>query len=281
MREGRFSWTALSVAAHRAAHQILEDGAVFKDPFACAILGPDGDTILAERSAPTSAPLRLFVAARARFAEDSLARAIARGARQAVVVGAGLDTLALRSPHPELQVFEVDHPDTQAFKRHCLERAGLSVPSGLTFAPVDFERESLGDGLAKAGLDRARPVFFIWLGVVPYLTRAAVLSSLEVMAGLPASEVVFDYSEPLENYPPEARARVEQMAARAAQAGEPWLSYFNPAEIARLLTSRGFGEIEDLGPSDIAARYLGRASEPQRAGAHVLRARRLPGVHAT
>lgn len=274
MQEGRFSWTALSVAAHRAAHQILEDGAVFKDPFARAILGPDGDSILAERSGPASAPLRLFVAARARFAEDSLARAIARGVRQAVVVGAGLDTLALRSPHPELQVFEVDHPDTQAFKRHCLARAGLSIPSGLTFAPVDFERESLGDGLAKAGLDRTRPVFFIWLGVVPYLTRAAVLSSLEVMAALPASEVVFDYSEPLENYPPEARTRVEQMAARAAQAGEPWLSYFSPQEASELLMLCGFGEIEDLGPSDIAARYLGRTGEPQRAGAHVLRARK-------
>jgi len=219
--------------------------------------------------------LRLFVAARARFAEDSLAQAIARGVRQAVVVGAGLDTLALRSPHPELQIFEVDHPDTQAFKRHCLERAGLPLPSCLAFAPVDFERESLGGGLAKAGLDRARPAFFIWLGVVPYLTRAAVLSSLEVMAGLPASEVVFDYSEPLENYPPEARPRVEQMAARAAQAGEPWLSYFDPPQIVRLLTSRGFGEVEDMGPSDIAARYFGRAGEPPRAGAHVLRARKL------
>jgi methyltransferase (TIGR00027 family) len=275
MQEGRFSWTALSVAAHRAAHQILEDGAVFKDPFARAILGPDGDAILAERSGPTSAPLRLFVAARARFAEDSLARAIARGVRQAVVVGAGLDTLALRSPHPELQVFEVDHPATQAFKRHCLERAGLSIPSCLTFAPVDFERESLGDGLAKAGLDRTRPAFFIWLGVVPYLTRAAVLSSLDIMAALPASEVVFDYSEPLENYPPEARPRVEQMAARAAQTGEPWLSYFSPREISELLMLRGFGEIEDLGPSDIAARYFGRTGEPNRAGAHVLRARKL------
>jgi len=273
MQEGRFSWRALSVAAHRAAHQILEDGAVFKDPFARAILGPDGDSVLAERSGPASAPLRLFVAARARFAEDSLARAIARGVRQAVVVGAGLDTLALRSPHPELQVFEVDHPDTQAFKRHCLARGGLNIPSSLIFAPVDFERESLGDGLAKAGLDRTRPAFFIWLGVVPYLTRAAVQASLDIMAALPASEVVFDYSEPLENYPPEARTRVEQMAARAAQAGEPWLSYFSPQEASELLMLRGFGEIEDLGPSDIAARYLGRAGEPQRAGAHVLRAR--------
>ena len=274
MQEGRFSWTALSVAAHRAAHQLLEDGAVFKDPFARAILGPDGDAILSERSGPNTTPLRLFVAARARFAEDSLAQAIARGVRQAVVVGAGLDTLALRSPHPELQVFEVDHPATQAFKRHCLERARLDLPACLTFAPVDFERESLGEGLVKAGLDLARPAFFIWLGVVPYLTRVAVLSSLDVMAGLPASEVVFDYSEPLENCPPEARARVQQMAARAAQAGEPWLSYFNPQDIAGLLTARGFAEIEDLGPSNIAARYFGRTGEANRAGAHLLRARK-------
>ena len=93
-------------------------------------------------------------------------------------------------------------------------------------------------------------------------------------AGIPDAEVVFDYSEPLENYPPERRAKVAELGRRTADVGEPWLSHFDPAEIARELGALGFAEIEDLDLSAIAARYLGRApGEARVAGPHVIRAR--------
>ena len=108
--------------------------------------------------------MRLFVAARARLAEDWLAAAVRRGVRQVVVLGAGLDTFSLRNPYPDLAVFEVDHPATQAWKRKCIANAGLAEPPATTFVPVNFERQSLADELALAGLKPAEPVFSSGLG---------------------------------------------------------------------------------------------------------------------
>jgi methyltransferase (TIGR00027 family) len=171
MQPGQPSLTARGAAGHRAAHQLLEDGRIFRDPLAVRILGGDPDEIAREaEAAPSRRPMRLFIAVRTRFAEDALAAAAERGARQLVVLGAGLDTFAHRNPHEGagLRVFEVDHPATQAWKRARLAEAGLAAPPSLTFAPVDFERQTLADGLAAAGFDPAAPSFFTWLGVVPY-----------------------------------------------------------------------------------------------------------------
>jgi O-methyltransferase involved in polyketide biosynthesis len=70
-----------------------------------------------------------------------------------------------------VRVFEVDYPATQGWKRERLKQAGLAVPASLTFAPVDFERQSLADGLSAAGFQASRPAFFQWLGVVPRRSR--------------------------------------------------------------------------------------------------------------
>src|SRR5436190_18916061 len=92
------SRTALAVAVHRAVHQLVEDGRIFRDPFAIPILGPDANALIAQRSTPQHRHMRLFVAARSRLAQDCLAAAVARGVRQVVVLGAGLDTTVLRNP---------------------------------------------------------------------------------------------------------------------------------------------------------------------------------------
>jgi methyltransferase (TIGR00027 family) len=266
------SRTALGVAIHRAVHQISEDGRIFADPFASTILGPDADMLIAQRSAPEHRYMRMFVAARSRFAQDSLAAAMTRGIRQVVVLGAGLDTTALRNPG--LAVFEVDHPATQEWKRQQLMRMDIALPDGLRFAPVDFESQEISDGLACAGFDAATPAFFVWLGVVPYLTRAAIEATLDLVAKVPGNEIVFDYSEPPENYPPRLRKQVMALAERVAALGEPFRSHFAPPDMAALLKSKNLGEIEDLGPREIANRYFGKQVHAQRAGGHVVRARR-------
>ena len=266
------SLTARGAAAHRAAHQTLENGAIFADPFACAILGEAPQAIAqAEAAKPGRTPMRLFMAARSRFAEDSLEAAYDRGIRQAVVLGAGFDTFGLRNRHADLRVFEVDHPATQAWKRERIAQAQLAAPSTLTFVPVDFERQSLAGELGAHGFDAARPAFFIWLGVVPYLTRAAVMATLGFIAAVPQGEVVFDYSEPLENYPADARVRAEALAARVASIGEPFLSHFDPRALHADLRALGFSDIEDLGAAEIAARFF-KTQTPQRNGPHILRA---------
>ena len=260
MRGGQPSHTARGAAACRALHQTLDGGVIFRDPYASKVLDDATLSRLDQIAADASLrPWRLFIAARSRFSEDALAGCVARNVRQVVVLGAGLDTFALRNPHAGLgvRVFEVDYPATQDWKRERLQHAGLAVPASLTFAPVDFERQSLADGLSAAGFRADRPAFFQWLGVVPYLTRAAVSATLDFIAAVPESEVVFDYAEPLQNYGADRRAQVAAVAALAAERGEPWLSLFDPAELSELLRSKGLSMVEDLGLGEIADRLYG------------------------
>lgn len=257
---------------------MLEQGRVFRDPLAAAILGQAAEAIAVDAEAhPERRPMRFFIASRTRFAEDALAAAVPRGTRQLVVLGAGLDTFAYRNPFSDrLRVFEADHPATQAWKRERLAAAGIPAPASVTFAPVDFERQTLAEGLVAAGFDDAAPTFFTWLGVVPYLSRAAVLSTLRFIAGLSAStQVVFDYSDPPETLSPEARAYHDQRAARVAVLGENWLTYFEAAQLRSELLLLGFTEVEDLGPPQLAACYFPErlAAGPVREhGGHVVRA---------
>jgi methyltransferase (TIGR00027 family) len=137
----------------RGAHQILDLPPVFVDPLAVRI-------VEGQMAANDLAPFRAFMAVRSRFSEDELSAAVARGATQCVVLGAGLDTFAYRNPYPGLSVFEVDHPATQAWKRQCLERAAIEIPASVTFVPVDFETQTLRDGLAGAGFQFERITFF-------------------------------------------------------------------------------------------------------------------------
>ena len=276
MRSGEPSHTARGAAAHRAAHQRLEGGVIFTDRFAERMLDAEALTRLDAFAAdPTQRPMRLFIAARSRFSEDSLAACVAGGTRQVVVLGAGLDTFALRNPHAGVRVFEVDYPATQDWKRQRLAQADIAVPPWLTFAPVDFERQSLADGLMAVGFDRTQSTFFQWLGVSMYLSRETLAATFGFIAGLPDSEVVFDYGEPLENFPEDRRVQLTVLAERTARAGEPWLSLFDRAGIAALLQDNGMAVVEDLGAAELAARFY--ASIPYQvegiAGPHVVRAR--------
>jgi methyltransferase (TIGR00027 family) len=283
MREGQFSRTALGAAGRRAAHQVLEGGRVFADPLALRILGEDAPRAVADaRANPALRGLRLFVAARSRFAEDAARRAIAQGARQIVVLGAGLDTFAYRvEPAVGLRVYEVDHPATQAEKRRRLAAADIAPPAHLVFAPCDFESEGLADALGACGFDAAARSFFLWLGVVPYLSESAVFATLATIAKLPGGgEVVFDYHNPAASIASDAwRRGHEIVAARAAAAGEPLRTSLATSALHERLHELGFRAIEDLGPDEIAERFfpgvaarflLGRAAPSRQYGGHIV-----------
>lgn len=263
MQRFRPSRTAMGAALYRAAHQVLDRPLVFADPLALPVVGTDAARALRSGRDPRVARsgLRAFIAARSRLAEDCLAEAHRRGVRQYVLLGAGLDTFGCRNDHADLRVFEVDQAASQACKRRCLADAGIDVPDSLTFAAVDFEREQLAEGLARAGFDLAAPAQFAMLGVTMYLSREAVSGTLSCIASLPpGTQVVFDYSTPEETMEPGQRAALAAISSRVAAAGEPFAAGFRPGDLHRMLRELGFAMITDVDSAALNSRYFaGRA----------------------
>ncbi|WP_031466685.1 class I SAM-dependent methyltransferase [Sciscionella sediminilitoris] len=265
MEQGQPSKTALATGYWRAYHQVLDEPRVLEDPLALRILRLSPDELTDQDTEPWSRfggtsgsqlGRRLFFATRSRFAEEVIGEAVRAGTRQVVFLGAGLDTFAYRNPFPELRVFEVDHPATQSWKRQQLAEADIPVPDSVTFAPVDFETDSLSDGLAAAGFDRGEPAIFVWLGVVFYLTQDAFQETLRYITGQRGSvRLVLDYLP--------APATADEQAAlrdrmeRLMNAGEPFLSMFPPTEMEQQLSSAGFTTVEDHSAAALIEHYRG------------------------
>jgi len=259
MLDSRPSVTAERVAMRRAAHQILDVPPVFRDPLALRIAGVTDAGVPSEEgeTARVNRHRRAFIAARSRYVEDQLGELVGGGVDQYVVLGAGLDTFAYRNPFPRLRVFEVDHPATQSWKRERLASGGIPLPASLAFAPIDFEREDLADALSRVGFDRSRPAFFGWLGVVAYLNLDAVFDTLRFVASCaPGTTIVFDYSMPPDRLPPRQRQRFDAIAGKAAAAGEPWRTFFEPLDLEVSLRGIGFGEIEHVDADTLNRRYF-------------------------
>ena len=280
MHPARPSRTALRVALRRAAHQLHDRPIVFEDPIAVPILGAayaeelrrTPDPKPGDKARPYSIGMRAYLVARSRYAEDNLALAVrpnsavsqndreASGITQYVLLGAGLDTFAHRNPYPHLRVFEVDHPATQAWKRDLLAQSNLPHPPNLTYAPVDFEHESLPANLLAAGFDPTQKTFFAWLGVVPYLTLEAFRATIRFIVAQPrGSGLVFDYGQPRRVLPPNEQLAHDSLAARVAQAGEPFQLWFTPSEVACELDH--FRTIEDLSADDLNLRYFANRTD--------------------
>jgi methyltransferase (TIGR00027 family) len=216
MEEGRPSATSMIAALSRAAHLLLDgEPKVLHDDLALSLSGAENESTLrailntfvaevAQRTDPEFAQgvfnlYRAFVVMRNRYAEDALEQAIARGVQQYVILGAGLDSFAYRRRDlaERVRVFEVDHPATQQWKRRRLQALNVSLPSHLTFIPVNFEQQTLKESLQAGGYQAEQPGFFSWLGVTQYLTEEAVFDTLRLVAsGAPGSEIVFEYSLP-------------------------------------------------------------------------------------
>ena len=257
METGKASKTALRVAIRRAAHQLIEKPRVLDDPIAVRLVGPGYARDMKRASHKVARDFRLFMAARSRYVEDRLAEAVANGVTQYVILGAGLDTFAYRNPFPALRVFEVDFPATQEGKRAMLAEAGIALPAGLTFVPLDFEHKTLAAGLAEAGFDAGSAAFFGWLGVVPYLTLDAFRSTLAAIAQLPAgSALSFDYAIAPETLSPLGRKAFDALAGRVAAAGEPFQLFFTSEQMASELRRAGFHRIEQVNSERLNELYF-------------------------
>ncbi|NLE78649.1 MAG: class I SAM-dependent methyltransferase [Rhodococcus sp.] len=250
--------TAVRTALWRALHTLIDDAPhVLDDTIGLRLAGvdetwrerPDMDPV-------RTRPNRASIVARSRAAEDALA-ASGAGARQLVVLGAGLDTTAQRYPG-DVRVFEIDAPATQAWKRARLADLGLLDPARLTLVPVDFEvDESWLSAATEAGLNPATPTVVSMLGVAMYLTRDAISATLRQAASLaPGSMMVMGFSRPIEMAPAEIRPLLEGAAAGAAASGHPWLSLLSPDDAVALARGAGFAEVQVVTSEDLHARYF-------------------------
>jgi len=269
MQPGRPSRTAEGAAALRAAHCLFDDPPhLLEDEAVIPLLSLPARLLLRrppnalrrmwqlqELSRPEIAALRGQIVLRARFAEEVLCERMEQGVAQYVVLGAGLDSFSLR--HPELldrlAVFEVDHPDTQAWKRTRLPR---EVAARLHFAPVDFERETVEDGLLRAGLDPRRPVCVNWLGSVYYLTTGAVEQTLTALARVaaPGSALVLDYWTRGDRW--SGRALLAGIATGVWLQREPLKTLLSSQALADLADAAGWEVALDLGARAQHARWL-------------------------
>ena len=262
------SESALRVAELRAIHQLLDEPVVFEDPLALSILGTQREADLRADPFVFNDPLlrgmRASLAVRSRLAEEELARAVTNGVRQYVVLGAGLDTFAYRNPHASLglQVYEVDHPATQASKKAMLQAAGINVPESVTFVGVDFEGDELAEQLQCAGFQTDAPACFSWLGVTVYLTPEATLNTLEWVASLPSrSCITFDYRVLPTLLNPIDMLLGEVVGNAMAARGEPWISSFDPPVFEQQLRTMGYSLVTSLAPDQLNARYLARRKD--------------------
>ena len=208
---------------------------------------------------------------RTRFTEEKVQAAVERGVRQHVIIGAGFDSFAMRQlPFArDLQVFEVDHPASQALKRDRLLASGASLPPNLHFVQADLGQEALGTALARSSYRFDQPAIMSWLGVTVYLTREANFATFRSIAefAAPESELVFTYIENAVLH--SSSPRMQRARAVAAAIGEPWICGFDSVKLGSQLSAMGLDLAEDWDGADMQARYCqGRtdAFTPSRTG---------------
>jgi methyltransferase (TIGR00027 family) len=278
MKPRQFSETALGAAVIRALHLEFGDPIIFADRFAGALV-PEKDrkrvlahmldlispaerrTALAisddrERSAFVlrTLPFTATSLVTYRYVEDRLEAALRRGVSQCVILGAGLDSTALRIPNkwPGVRIFEVDHPATQEFKKTLLKRLDLKTGDGARFVPVDFEQDDLRDELLAAGFKRDRPVFVSWLNVTVYLSQGAVSNALASISALSAvaSELVLDFCG--EDILKLRDDGVDRMFRTAEALGEPMGGGLSLDWLRETLSGLGYAGIELFRPEGLA-----------------------------
>jgi methyltransferase (TIGR00027 family) len=254
--------TAVRVALWRAMHvQVDPPPHVLEDEIGLKLVAPDDGW----RRRPDMDPhaTRLFrasIVARACFIEDLVAEQAGRGVGQYVILGAGLDTFAQRRPEiaSGLQIFEVDQPGPQAWKRQRLIELGFGIPEWLRLVPVDFEAGgSWLERLKTVGFDAGQPAVVASTGVSMYLTKDAIAATLRQIAALaPGSTLAMTFLLPLELADPEVRPGFQLAEKGARASGTPFLSFFTPTEILTLARGAGFRQVQHVSAAALTQRYF-------------------------
>ncbi|MCO4850981.1 class I SAM-dependent methyltransferase [Bacillus vallismortis] len=278
MRKNESSLTSLISAYARAYHSRYDTSLIFDDFIAKDLINEEEFTNISENMIQgisffnkeiadrlqhdpeeilkwvTQVQLSPTPLARASYCEKVLHNELMLGAKQYVILGAGLDTFCFRHPELEntLQVFEVDHPATQQFKKSKLKETKLTIPDFLHFVPMDFTKTFSYQPLINEGFENIK-TFFSLLGVSYYITKEENASLItQLFSHVPSgSSIVFDYADETLFTAKGKSNRVEHMVKMAAASGEPMTSCFTYQEMEQMLESAGLLIYEHLTPNDI------------------------------
>ena len=247
-------WRALHVEADAPPH-------VFEDTIGLRLAAPgEGWRDRPDMNPAFIRPFMASIVARARFVEDLVAEEVARGVPQYVILGAGLDTFAQRKPEltSRLQIYEIDKPGTQAWKRRRLDELGFSEPDRLHFVPVDFESgASWRESLNAAGFDARESAVVVSTGVSMYLTQDAIAATLRQVAALaPGSTFAMTFLLPIDMADPEMRPALEMGVKGARASGTPFLSFFTPEAMLTLARHAGFRDVRHVSAANLAETYF-------------------------
>src|SRR5680860_29783 len=251
--------TALRTALWRALHvQVDAKPHIIEDEIGLKLIAPP-DGWQQRPDMKFTKRLRAAIVARARFIEDLVIEQSEQGIGQYVILGAGLDSFAQRRPKfaSKLQIFEIDQPDTLAWKKRRLIELDFGIPNYLHFVPVNFETSSWWEQLLKAGFDTDKPAVVTCTGVSLYLTKKAIISTLKQIATLVVgSKLAMTFYLPLELLDEEDRPIHELGEKGAREAGTPFVSFFMPNEILALAREAGFKEVKTIGTKDLEQLYF-------------------------
>ena len=207
-----------------------------------------------------------YVLARTAFFDQQLLNALEKGAKQLVILGAGFDTRAYRFADQcsQCKIIELDIASTQNRKKQCLQQADITIPKNLTFAPINFNLESLADVLRQAGYDSKVKTVFLWEGVSMYLEQAAVDATLQFVSACNNREslLVFDYIATIANSDVDKYYGVKtwrETWAKYRQA-EPFKSTIDDSQIAAYLDEMGLSIKTHLNEQEIEEYYLPQAN---------------------
>jgi methyltransferase (TIGR00027 family) len=254
--------SAVRVALWRALHvRIDAPPHVFEDEVGLELADPEaGWQDRPDMDPHATSGFRSAIVSRARFVEDLIDERIDDGITQYVVLGAGLDTFAQRRPDVagRVRVFEIDQPETQAWKRRRLIELGYGVPDWLRLTPVDFEAGGdWWEQLSGAGFDPARPAVVVCTGVTMYLTKDATVATLRRLAGLaPGSTLAMTFMLPAELIDDADRPALEATKPQAQAAGTPFISFYTPKEMLELAHDAGFRDVRHVAGTTLADRYF-------------------------
>ena len=171
------SGTAFVVAEFRAEEND-EAYPLYRDPIVKLFLSEESRQA-ADRIAAGFPLVKEMVKIRTRYYDDMLQKQISLGCQQVVLLGAGLDTRAVRKPAAGVTYFEIDDSATLTLKQARYEENGIHA--NVRFIPGNYVTDGLTDLLNKNGFDFDLPTYLIWEGNTMYLTEEIAMCSWRMM----------------------------------------------------------------------------------------------------